>query len=852
MAEIQLDADTHIREMDDNSSTAKQGNSQKNTATPSTSKNPRSVVVKISTDKLTPKSDEKKQSVSKSKNSASSSSTSNSTTTVSSQKKKELLKKAQLAKEKLNKEKEKTSAKQSTASNPEKVKDTPSVPEPMPVPENYNIPRVSQAEPSDPRSKSPSSRSRDEVRKSPRRSRSPRGSARREDRGSSRGPRSRSPRRSTSRSTSRRRSRSPYYRRRRSPSRSRSREFRPYFSPRRRSPSPYFRRRSPPPRVYRPREQSFSRSPLRYGPPRWQRGDDRFSGPRDDGFTRPPPRSDFDAWDRGVPNQPPSFPPQYPRGQPEFQGFSDHSEQWGMTAIPPPTQTRSQNNPVQRDVVPNTSAQRDAVPTTSSQLLAIPSEMLPSSSQQSIIDSLKEEIKGLSKTMLSITAQMGNSTKGSSDVVPSPEVSSQRDSSNSRLSDTTTVQPITTPSTEIVATVSGISSRPTTKTVSSAHQEVDEMEVSSESGGESSEEESSSEDSGDESEPDSMVKTPEGFLDWITLNRLIVEKFGDQIAPEESSTPVARISNLGGLSEKKETERIRLPMYSAVRTEFLNLARDIKNPPLKARARKDTRPLGRGVFPEAQKGLPIQALSEDLRFNQPAQIDAGIERLLPPKKSSYNIQGRFSDENLRKMERDLRVNMSCLSYSLWAMDFATTSLLELGEKLEKKEEKDAMLACVSACKHSMSFLTSVVDRSATAMVTTILARRDSYLAQMDPLLQEEDQILLRTSSFVDTSLFAGSIGDLIPKLESLRRDSQSRESVDVLTSLAKKGVESNAKKTNSGSGYSKKKSSKKHSKKKGSKKNANASSTVTTTTTEQASGGIQRTFRNKGKKSSKK
>ena len=830
MAEITFDSDTHIKDLEEaSSSTTRSSDSLKATVS-NVSKNPKSVVVRISKEKLeksstsTSKSDEKAKS--KSSSSSTSKSNSQSSSSVSTQKKKELLKKAQEAKDKLLKEKQNAKSK---SEGSEKSKDIPAVPEPHPVPENFNIPRVVRKEPSPPRDNSTAT-NREDRRSSPRRSRSPsRHSTRREDRGSPRRRRSRSPRRSHSRSGSRRRSRSPFYRRRRSPSRSRSREFRPYFSrsPRHRSPSPYFRRRSPP-HVYRPR--SRSRSPVRYGPPRWSRGEDRFP-PRDEVFARgPPPRPEFNRpWDHGQQGHPPGFTPNYSRGQSEFQGFSEHSEQWGGSAGLPPS---SQNTQPSTQVPGN-------------QLLSIPAEMMIPNPSQSVIDSLKEEIRGLSQSMLTITSQMGNSTKTSANTDRVSQPIAEK-SVTSNVIDNTVVQTVAAPSSETVST-----ERLVSKTVYQPQTEVDDMDASSESGeGESSDGDSSSEESGDESDCSIAVETPEGFLEWTAINRLIVEKFSDRISPEESPNPVARIDNLGGLSEKKETERIRLPMFYEIRKELNLLSKDVIAPPSKAKARRDTKPLGRGVFPEAQRGLPVQALSEDLRFNQPSQIDSGIERLLPPKKSSFNIQGRFSDENLRKMERDLRVNLSCLSYALWAIDYSSQSISQLKVK---SSSKDAQLACVSALKHSMSFLTSVVDRSSTALVTSILARRDSFLSQMDPLLTEEDQIMLRASSFLDTSLFAGNVTDLIPKLEELRRDSRSRESVDVLTSLAKKGVEGSSKKSGQGNSYSKKKSSKKGSKKKGSKKSNTSSGTVTTTSDQPASGGFQRTFRNKGgKKSSKK
>ena len=294
-------------------------------------------------------------------------------------------------------------------------------------------------------------------------------------------------------------------------------------------------------------------------------------------------------------------------------------------------------------------------------------------------------------------------------------------------------------------------------------------------------------------------------------------------------------------------------MYPPIRKEMSLYPSDIRNPPNKARAKRDTQPLARGSFPDSEKGLPVQALSDCLHFNQPCQVDSGVEKLLPSKKNTFSIQGRFSEENLRKMERDLKVSLSSLSYVTWSMDFATQYLIRLSEK--KKKKRDTYLPVVSALKHALSFLTSVVDRSSTTLATTILARRDSYLSQMDDIIPEEDLISLRSADFMDHRLFAGTIADIVPKLDSLRKDNQSRESVDALASLAKKGVGSAAKPSSSGTTASKKKNSKKFSKqKKTSNQNVSSSGGNNSKTTTEPSkpSGITRTFRPKGKKSGKK
>ena len=80
---------------------------------------------------------------------------------------------------------------------------------------------------------------------------------------------------------------------------------------------------------------------------------------------------------------------------------------------------------------------------------------------------------------------------------------------------------------------------------------------------------------------------------------------------------------------------------------------DVKYPPKKAKAKRDSKLLARGYSQECPKGLRVQALSDQLRFNHPAQVDTGIDKLLPAKKTSYSIQGRLSDDILRHLERDL-------------------------------------------------------------------------------------------------------------------------------------------------------------------------------------------------------
>ena len=120
------------------------------------------------------------------------------------------------------------------------------------------------------------------------------------------------------------------------------------------------------------------------------------------------------------------------------------------------------------------------------------------------------------------------------------------------------------------------------------------------------------------------------------------------------------------------------------------------------------------------------------------------------------------------------------------MEYAAFDLKELAD-----DSKDSKLLHppISAIKHAMRFLSTIVDRSATSLATTILIRRDGYLAQVDNLLPEEEMVNLRAASLMDTRLFAGQVASALPRLEDKRKYSKERESVQALTSLAKKGVE---------------------------------------------------------------
>ena len=121
----------------------------------------------------------------------------------------------------------------------------------------------------------------------------------------------------------------------------------------------------------------------------------------------------------------------------------------------------------------------------------------------------------------------------------------------------------------------------------------------------------------------------EGLLAWPALGNQIMEKFGDRIGPEPKSPNKSRILNLVGMTMVKTTERVRLPMYGPIEAELEAFSHNIKHPVVKAKSKRDTKPLVRGFFPISQRNLLVQPLSGRLNFNHPAQLEMEVDWLLP-------------------------------------------------------------------------------------------------------------------------------------------------------------------------------------------------------------------------------
>ena len=432
------------------------------------------------------------------------------------------------------------------------------------------------------------------------------------------------------------------------------------------------------------------------------------------------------------------------------------------------------------------------------------------------LDLLKKEMLGLTQTVKSLTSKIS-----ASESRPVPIVQTDLSRASPNVTEGTS-----TPSTGVHGKLAssssktdnknttGVSKKPKQKRVSvPVSVNLDLLQPDSEIDTpveESSSDEDIKGDSDVSLEEDYTMEAAEDILDWPSLAGLIVERFPDRIGPEPKSPIKTRISNLGGMTVSKTTERTRLPLYYPIEKALQLFSKDIRCPPVKARSKRDTKPLGRGFFPSSQRNLPLQALSGRLSFNHPAQVETEVDQLLPAGRTSYNVQGRLTEEHLRNMERDSRANLSSLSYVLWSMEYACSELKELADE---SEDADMLYPALSACKHAMSFLSTVLDRSSTSMATLVLARRDSYLSQMDPLLKEEDRVNLRCSSLLDSTLFSGQPAAVVPGLDLLRRDTKERESVNALASLAKKGVEKQS--SSSSNNQKKKKKDKKFSKKRG-------------------------------------
>lgn len=187
-------------------------------------------------------------------------------------------------------------------------------------------------------------------------------------------------------------------------------------------------------------------------------------------------------------------------------------------------------------------------------MLSLPTDTEMNTSTQASLDQFKEELKGLTRHVFELTSKMSSSTCAKdSEKDKIVDQSSPPESSQRRVPLTVTTE-VVPPSSSSNRPAGSVPVRQTETRQISMVTGMEEEEISSESGDESSEGESSSEEESDvESENTApSLRTADGLLDWISLVQLIVDQFPDKIGPEEDfSSTNERICNLGGMVEKK-------------------------------------------------------------------------------------------------------------------------------------------------------------------------------------------------------------------------------------------------------------------------------------------------------------
>jgi hypothetical protein len=118
---------------------------------------------------------------------------------------------------------------------------------------------------------------------------------------------------------------------------------------------------------------------------------------------------------------------------------------------------------------------------------------------------------------------------------------------------------------------------------------------------------SSSSSSEEEDEPD--------YLSWPEIVQLCCTKYSDEFGEDTIETVSSkRMLDESGFPDNKDTERTRLPLYGTLKKALTHMPKDIKNPPLAPTAKKDSQPLGRGIYPEPQHGLEVSPVSEMFFF----------------------------------------------------------------------------------------------------------------------------------------------------------------------------------------------------------------------------------------------
>ena len=129
--------------------------------------------------------------------------------------------------------------------------------------------------------------------------------------------------------------------------------------------------------------------------------------------------------------------------------------------------------------------------------------------------------------------------------------------------------------------------------------------------------------------------------------------------------------------------------------------------------------------------------------------------------------------------------VSSLSHALWCVRFAKDRVASFKEEVEADETLDPIY---SALHYALSHLSTTMNRVEVLMANFTLLRRDTHLAQMDPLVPADDRATLRASPFVHPSMFSVASRTLVKDLDTRRTQKKSEDGVQALTTLAKAGV----------------------------------------------------------------
>ena len=289
-----------------------------------------------------------------------------------------------------------------------------------------------------------------------------------------------------------------------------------------------------------------------------------------------------------------------------------------------------------------------------------------------------------------------------------------------------------------------------------------------------------------ESEGEGGEDSP-GLLSWDSVVGLIQGEHSDASSSDESGDDVSsRATNLveGG---KTTTRPKRLALYPAIKKDLRSFASAVLKPPTPLSSRVDADPLPGGVFLQSsRKGIVISPPAGLAKFHLAVMPDSTAVKLLPVGKTAYaKTKGSLSEEAMRRNECDARVGISSLSHALWCVQFAKDRVATFREEVEADEAMDPVY---SALHYALSHLSTTMNRVEVLMANATLLRRDTHLAQMDPLVPADDRATLRASPFVHPSMFSVASRTLVKDLDTARSQKKSEDGVQALTNLAKAGV----------------------------------------------------------------